>query len=281
MYIGSSNQKEEFDNGHNGSGPALSIFGDSLSTGVLASTTLGLVISGVTLDRFNRMFLGSKFSMKDYQSQFSEYRYSAMTTDLNWGLRHQIAEQHGLSTADIPVFLFSKWGGRTDHLEEFQVEIQDIYKSRKVSEYVLVQIGGNDYCKEKTAEKFRTDYKKFLNEVFKKHPESNIFIADIPPLPQLLNYSHKYSQTLSCTKFRQKFCKRLFYKDAEKVFAEFNQVIKEESNEAMEQYSNVKFSNLPGKMNLKSEDVAFDCFHPSHRGHEKLGEIYAKWFTLK
>lgn len=278
VFIGRTPEKDHFNNGHGGKGPALAIFGDSLSTGVLATTTLGSVIAGSTLDRFNRMLLNSNFSMRHYQSQFSEYRYSAMTTDLEWGIRQQIADAHKLHVDEIPVFLFSKWGGRTDHLSEFFEEIELVYKNRSPSEYVFVGIGGNDFCKGKNIEEFRKDYKTFLQEVIDRHPHSQIFIADIPPLPQLLNYTHNYSPVLSCRVFRQKFCKRLFYQDAKEYFLKFNLAIREIAAEAMKDKPRIKFSDRPGQMNLDPKDIALDCFHPSQYGHKKLGDFFSNFF---
>jgi hypothetical protein len=217
--------------------------------------------------------------MKYYQDFFSSYKLSAMTTDEDWGLRKEIANKHKLQTTDIPVYMFSKWGGRTDHLDEFVNDFNNIYLNRSPSEYVLIVIGGNDYCKKKTPEEFRNDYRKYLDKVLEIHPNSQIFISDIPPLPQLRKYDYKYSDTLSCTMIRHKLCKRMFFEDAIEVFLKFNLVIKEIYDEYSKKHSNIKFSNKASQLDLSRNDISFDCFHPSVLAHKKLSIIFKEFLN--
>ena len=269
----------EFSNGHEGQGPALSIFGDSLSTGVIADTVFGQDIDESVAVDLSSMLLSNNFSMRKYQHKFSDYKSSAMTTDEDWGLRHQIARKHSLEASDIPVFLFSKWGGRTDHLKNFYAEISSIYSKRRPSEYVLIQIGANDFCGKKTPEEFARDYRLYLTTVLSLHPDSDIMIANVPPLPDIVEHDFEYSRAISCKKIRRRFCERIYFKDASEDFAAFNQVIEDIVLEFQETNPRIKFSNEFSSMTLSQSDLSFDCFHPSKSAHKQFGVFLSRLFN--
>ena len=268
-----------YSNGHDGKGPALAVFGDSLSTGVLAETQFGIPIPADIVTVLNKMIFSNKFTMKAYQDQFSNYRYSAMTTDLDWGVRGHIAKKHSLDIKDVPVFLFSKWGGRTDHLDEFLADVHRLYKKRKPSEYVLIEIGGNDFCKKKTPDEFAKDYKVFFKKVLSLHPDSEILVADIPLITDTIKYKHSYSSVFSCEVFRKKLCQRVFYKDAASVLKQFNVKIKDIVSEEMKKNSKIKFTKNLSQMTLQKNHLSADCFHPSVDAHKQFSLHFKEWFT--
>ncbi|MBI2601446.1 MAG: SGNH/GDSL hydrolase family protein [Deltaproteobacteria bacterium] len=273
-------EKFAFDDGRSGTGPALAVIGDSLSSGVLASTTLGEVPDRMLFNRFSRFIFGAYHDLEHIQGEFSELAHSATATDQSWGIRAQIAKRHGLETKDIPLYFSAQWGGRLLHVDKYLKHLETNYEARgKAAEYVVFLIGGNDYCRDIKEDIFDKQYDLKLNKILALHPQSTVMVTLLPQLTDIVKYNHIYSSVNSCEKFRMRYCKPIFEAYGPQRVVHYNESI----IRAVNKYRRVFKGKiiLPSQfesMILEKDDLSFDCFHLSLKGQKKVGEMYEEAF---
>ncbi|MCB9228263.1 MAG: SGNH/GDSL hydrolase family protein [Deltaproteobacteria bacterium] len=276
-----SDSLPEFNDGYGGKGPALLIIGDSLSSGVMASFPIGKSLPRRRMARFSEFFFGSDHSLEASQRIFSEYASSSLMTEAPWGIRHKIAEKYQLSSADIPVIRGFKWGARLMNAISFVSDMEQHYPYPKKAEFIFIWIGGNDFCRDRSPEEFEREYRILLTKTLKIHPDATFFISLLPKFHTILEHSFIYSPALSCVKMRKAFCSPIFRPDARFIIQAYNQAIEKVITEAGEKQLK-ESGKHPGlylisgmkELSLSQEDLCFDCFHPSIKGHQKFSEIF-------
>ena len=255
-----------------GSGPPLLLIGDSLSTGVFASFPLGVPPSPEIQAKFLQLIFGNSHSLRVAQSNFSEYHNAATTTDADWGVRQAIGKLHHLQSSDIPLYLAAKWGGRLAHANEFAEKIPELYESKKEPEYILIWLGGNDFCKDHTRDHFEEEYTSLMKKLMKAYPDASFLLVPIPPIYQILAYNYEYSAALSCKKSRKSFCAPIFAKDRVERIEQFNQVISKVADIFSKEVDLVLAEKM-ASLKLEAADLSFDCFHPSIQGQKKFSSV--------
>jgi lysophospholipase L1-like esterase len=266
-----------FDDGRNGKGPALAVIGDSLSTGVLASTVLGGDLPPGALEQLTKMVLSNDHDMENVQGLFSELQNSSTSTDQDWGLRASIAKNLKLQAKDMPLYFAAKWGGRSSHISTYLEHLRANYAvRRKPAEYVVLMIGGNDFCYGSTPEEFQVSIEKKFPEILKLHPDSTVIVALTPIFTDILRYNHQYGTVLSCEKFRIQYCKKIFDPTRSNVAAGYNEALMRIVNYYRHVYpGKILLSSEFESMYMEADDLSFDCFHLSLKGQKKFAKYYA------
>lgn len=269
---------EVFDTGHNGKGPALAVIGDSISSGVLASTRLGHDIDRQLLNRLTRFYFGPAHQLEKFAGEFSELSLSATTTDRNWGLRAAIARQYKTVAKEIPVFTAFKWGGKLEHMDGYLDYLKEEYRKRGApANYVMFSVGGNDFCAGKNPEDFAKQYDKKLGQALDLHPKATVLVALLPRFSDITKYEHQYSRALSCEKFRKYYCKVVYFPDAHERSHAFNDVIRRIIYKKRLTYPGRLFlASKVDQLYISHDDLSFDCFHLSLSGQKKLAEIFTQ-----
>jgi lysophospholipase L1-like esterase len=270
-----------FENGKGGKGPALTVIGDSQSTGVLASTAMGEEPPGKIISSLLSFFYSNDPSMENLQEHFSEYRNSALASDESWGLRARIASTHHLTVKDIPLYLAAKWGGKVRDVPGLLGSLNQTYaQTGKKPAYVVVMLGANDLCNGESSALFEEHFAQALQLIAAAHPDSRFLIAAIPPLPQLLAYDHHYNATINCTQVRERFCPAIFADDFAEHYVAYNAAIER----VVKQFRDDKHLNLVfvdgfRSMYFESQMLAFDCFHPSLAAQKQYAGFFTEAFS--
>lgn len=272
--------KFPFDDGREGKGPALAVIGDSLSSGVLASTTLGQTPDRMLFNRLSRFIFGPYHDLEHIQGEFSELAHSATATDQSWGIRAQIAKHHGLETKDIPLYYSAQWGGRLMHVDKYLKHLEANYRERgKPAEYVVFLIGGNDYCRDVKEEIFDVQYDLKFKRILALHPESTIIVTLLPPITDIIKFNHIYSGVNSCEKFRIQYCKPIFESYGPQRVVHYNESMLRAVNKYRKVFKGkIVLASLFESAILERDDFSFDCFHLSLKGQKKFGEMYENAF---
>lgn len=266
-----------FNDGRTGKGPALAIISDSLSSGVLASTLLGADLERGMLTQLTELMFTGDHGLEAIQGQFSELENSAATTDQDWGLRASIAKNLNLDATDIPLYYAAKWGGRLSNVPTYLDHLAANYKKRgKPAEYVLLMIGGNDFCHGDDPENFQENLEKQLLSILKLHPQSTVIVATVPIFTDILKYNYTYSPILSCEKFRTHYCRVIFNSNGAATAEGYNDAIFRVVNYYRHIYpGKIYLSTGFESMHLEVDDLCFDCFHLSLKGQKKYASYLA------
>lgn len=256
-------------------GPALAIIGDSLASGVLASTAMGGDLDRGLVNTLMQTLLSAQ-SMEAVQGQLSELDKSAAASDQDWALRATIARPLNLTAKDIPLYYAAKWGGSTKNVPSYLEHLTRDYAERgRPAENVLVFIGGNDFCHSEPLEVFQKQYDQSLQDILKLHPKSNVLVALLPPIDDILKYDFVYSPALSCVRMRTSYCKPIFGPDSETIIESYNDIIRRTVQRYRHVYAGkIYLAGSFESMFLTEEDLSFDCFHVSLQGQKKFAEYF-------
>jgi lysophospholipase L1-like esterase len=261
--------------------PLLVVYGDSISTGVLASTSLGENIDNSLLQQLGNYLKDGQYNANGFQSNLANQPLAAATTDGDYGLRSGIAAKAGVTPADVGVVSFAKFGAKAVDIPEMlarwnQEEANTI---KRKPDYILVALGGNDFCSDMSVEDISRTFAEQIDAVQKSAPDAQLIISPAPPVYQLATLDFTYGpaisqitgEELSCKKFREQACKRIYEPDAQARLEGINQGI-QAAFEA-EKAKGAKVSMAAGVLDwqITKEELAFDCFHPSQKGQTTLG----------
>jgi hypothetical protein len=79
--------------------------------------------------KINKLLLSGRYNTKESQVVLSNYFLSPAVGMKKWSLRSYIARHHKLSTCDIPFYITSHWGARTDHTKDYFNYLERLYKN--------------------------------------------------------------------------------------------------------------------------------------------------------
>jgi lysophospholipase L1-like esterase len=261
--------------------PLLVVYGDSISTGVLANTNLGKNIDNSLLVQLGNYIKAGEFNAIGFQTNLSNQTLAAATTEADYGLRQGIAAKAGLTPAEIGVVSFAKFGAKSvdipEMLARWNQEESQTFKRKP--DYILVALGGNDFCSDMTVDQISNAFSEHIDAIQQSAPDAQLIISPVPPVHQLAAIDFTYGpaisaisgEELSCRKFREQACKRIYDPDAAERLAGINQGI-QAAFEA-QKAKGAKVSLASGVLNwtIVAEELAFDCFHPSQTGQATLG----------
>ncbi|HET9240360.1 MAG TPA: SGNH/GDSL hydrolase family protein [Oligoflexus sp.] len=264
--------------------PLLVVYGDSISTGVLANTSLGQNIDNSLLQQIGNYLKAGQYNANGFQSNLANQPLAAATTDGDYGLRSGIAAKAGVAPADVGVVSFAKFGAKAVDIPEMlarwnQEEANTI---KRKPDYILVALGGNDFCSDMPVEDISRTFAEQIDAIQKSAPDAQLIISPAPPVYQLAAIDFTYGpaisqitgEELSCKKFREQACKRVYEADAQARLEGINQGI-QAAFEA-EKAKGAKVSLAAGVLDwtITKEELAFDCFHPSQKGQATLGAYW-------
>jgi len=266
---------------------SIAVIGDSVSTGVFASTSVGQMPSadkGIKLMEFLKASAGSGFD-SDKTTAFSqdfssEPENAALTTNEDWGVRKAIAMQNQLKSAgETKLFFAGQFGatvlkqGKTlnDSLREKYAK----ESNNKPAGTVLFMMGGNDYCRGTELGTYTNAFKSVMGEVRQLHPDANLVVALVPPLSQSASEDHVYNAEVSCTSIRKLYCPTLFG-DQKELWQEYNKAMKQFISERQAAGEKVKLAEDVAATPFNNSLQSFDCFHPNVAGQKKIAAAFVK-----
>lgn len=254
--------------------PFISTIGDSLTTGVFASSKLGYPPSVRIRDIFIRSLLSGNFHEALWQNKLSEYSYSATVGTADWTLRSFLAKQKNLKTIDLPIFVGARWGARLKDGKQYLQDFLLQYPNKKRPSHLVLMLGGNDYCRNAQLDNFTKEYQELTQAIIDTHPETSLVFVPIPRIPDAKRYSISYGPLISCQTIQKRFCPAMFEKTSENRFEEFNNQIQRivEGHSAIPTNQNIVFVESVRHMVLNEEDYAFDCFHLSMQGQKRIAK---------
>lgn len=264
--------------------PLLVVYGDSISTGVLANTSLGENIDNSLLQQIGNYLKAGEYNANGFQTNLANQPLAAATTDGDYGLRSGIAAKAGVTPADVGVVSFAKFGAKAVDIPEMLARWneEEANTIKRKPDYILVALGGNDFCSDMTVEDISRTFAEQIDAIQKSAPDAQLIISPAPPVYQLAGIDFTYGpaisqitgEELSCKKFREQACKRVYDADAQARLDGINQGI-QAAYEA-EKAKGAKVSLAAGVLDWKitKEELAFDCFHPSQKGQATLGAYW-------
>ncbi len=261
--------------------PLLVVYGDSISTGVLANTRLGENIDNSLLLQLGNYIKAGEYNANGFQTNLANQSLAAATTDADYGLRSAIAVKTGVTAAEVGVVSFAKFGAKAVDIPEMlarwnQEEANTI---KRKPDYILVALGGNDFCSDMTVDDIARTFNEQVDAIQKSAPDAQLIISPAPPVQQLAALDFTYGPTisqitgeeLSCKKFREQACKRVYEPDAAARLQGINQGIQAAFEAQKAKGAKVSLASGVLEWNIVSEELAFDCFHPSQKGQMTLG----------
>jgi len=270
--------------------PLLVVYGDSISTGVLGNTALGQNIDNSLLMQLGNYIKDGQYNANGFQSNLANQPLAAATTEAEYGLRSAIAAKSGLTPADIGVVSFSKFGGKAVDIPEMlsRWNVEEANTIMRKPDYILVALGGNDFCSDMTVEDISRTFNEQIDAIQKSAPDAQIIISPAPPVHQLVGIDFTYGPTisqitgeeLSCKKFREQACKRVYEPDAETRLNGINQGIQAAFEAQKAKGAKVSLASGVLEWKLNAEELAFDCFHPSQKGQASLGSYWQQALPL-
>lgn len=267
------------------------LMGDSIGASTFAGTVRGQnlrvrdglkVLRAITLQYF------VPNTSEDFIERLAEitgYRkYNAFTGNQSWSHRRKIEDDLNVEVAE---HTYAIPGSRTDHLA-VQVERfrRDFLYSPLVPEYVVISIGGNDFCDSLGAEKAGELLYGAIRQIREVSPQALVLVSGIP---DVVSVHSDYDRTafhlgplrFSCRQRSEIFpmCARamqILQADEEEIAAlnadlesyrsEFRLAIRKMMSEHPEE-GPVVYAELPDDVDM-DEMLAADCFHPGRLGHQ-------------
>lgn len=282
---GSSTQPQVYTDALDVNKPLLVVYGDSLSTGVLANTTLGKNPDNSLTLQLVEYVKQEEFNATGFQESLSNFDIAAATTKEAYGFRASFGAESNVTADQVGVISLAKFGGKSVDLSHQLASWQELHKTtiKKKPEYIFVMMGGNDFCSDFTAEDIVKTYSEQTMAIHKDSPDAQIVIAPTPPIAQLAAIDFTYGPALSqitgeeltCHKFREKLCKRIYDDPAlvkERTDA-INAGIKSAADALKADGAKVVYVDAMNSWQLKPEELAVDCFHPSALGQQTIGNF--------
>lgn len=184
--------------------PGLYVFGDSLSTGVLADTRFAdfydfmkKLKSGVRSTAFNCVYNGickakDEFSLNQTaQRSVSRYDLAALSTTQEWGLRRTLADQFKIELDQVWYENESQFGLKAESLVDQlrSVSLHHESQNRKIDpSHIAVFIGTNDLCHGSSPDQLEGQLRKGLVEIRARFPQSQVLLAQLPPYHLMIGH---------------------------------------------------------------------------------------------
>lgn len=261
--------------------PFVLIYGDSISTGVLANTELGANIDNGLALQLGDYVKGGTYNAANFQADLANQDLAASTTDQDYGFRAAAAARLGVTAKEVGVVSLAKFGGRSQDLKGMLArwEQEETETIQSKPNYVLVMLGGNDFCSDNSVENIRQNFEEEISAVYRNSPDSIFVIAPAPPAYRLAAIDFTYGPTLteisgeemSCRKFREQSCKNVYLPDAQARLEGINAGIKAAYDSISSQGAKAVFVEAVADWDIQASDLSFDCFHPSAAGQAKIG----------
>lgn len=265
--------------------PLLVVYGDSISTGVLANTTLGQNPDNSLALSLVDYVKEQEYNAAGFQENLSNLDLAVSSTTEPYGIRASLATLTGITAPEIGLMSFAKFGAKARDLpamfNRWKTENQNTIQ--KKPDYILVMLGGNDFCSDFTVEEILRDYTEQTNAIHADAPDAQMIIVPAPPADQVSALDHTYGAALTsvigeeftCKKFRDSLCKQVNGDPAavKARVAAINTGIQTQASALSAAGANVTFVDGMLNWQIKAEDLAVDCFHPSQAGQAMIGSF--------
>lgn len=288
---------------------SMAIFGDSIAVGMFADTVNGGELTGDQRGRF--MAAQSLMSslpadapelVQKLQELGEAPKYSAWSGEAAWSHKKRIEALTGKS---LVVHRFAIQGSDSESLGAQIFEAREFYAKRNKSpaDYVVLVVGGNDFCNNRPLEQFRGNLQFRLYQLLKTHPTSKVIVTHVPDvvsvmtLPEAKAFSI-YGHNVTCSQIRSiaQLCQASGLssgstsaeKDSGRArIAAMNAIIDEQvgwqrdGRGSFPRYAGrISSAPLPqGPYTVDHSILAADCFHPNAQGQQLFAEY--TWAAAK
>lgn len=274
------------------------LMGDSIGASTFAGTVRGQnlrVKDGLKVLRALTLQYFVPDTSEDFIARLGEitgYRqYNAFTGNQSWSHRRKIEADLNV---DVAEHTYAIPGSRADHLE-VQVERfrRDFLYSPLVPEYVVISIGGNDFCDSLGADRSGDLLYGAIRQIREVSPQALILVSGIP---DVVSAHSDYDRTafhigpvrFTCRQRSELFpmCARatqILQADQEELAAlhsdleNYRNAFRVATQRMMSEHPEegpVVYAELPDDVDM-DEMLAADCFHPGRGGHQIIAR--ATW----
>lgn len=286
---------------------SMEVFGDSISASMLADTHTGIKL---TADQTSRLFaamslqnthvVGSLEYHLAFQKLGAAPSLSGFTGQKPWSHASLIEAKTGQRPKTRSLAIS---GATTETLLEQISRARENYATgTRPADYVVINIGSNDFCQDVTPETFRANFHFRLYQILKDHPRSVVVVVPLADIPEVLALDDRLAfevmgRKVSCREISQEMgtCQGLGvvpgdrgveYALASERRSVFNAIIDDEVDR--QKSGRGSYAPYQGLMAvaksvseaaLSNDMLAADCFHPSEAGQRAMAK--ATWQTAQ
>ncbi len=262
----------------------LAVFGDSISTGILADTRLGRGIGSRAGEIVAKMFSGDVTSRLEAQRALARPEVAAVSTMEPYGLRSSVARKKGLSVDQVDFVNLAQFGAVSGEIPLMLDQLKTVEGNLgKKADVIFMMLGSNDFCSDSSIDDFRSSYESGLAYLLKEHPEAHYILTPIPGIDQLAPIDYTYipafpgtsGAILSCNTLHKDYCPRVNAPDAAERLQSMNVVILEAAEKMKALVGAERVTSVTRLIDwqIQRDQLSFDCFHPSADGQRALGEL--------
>lgn len=279
----------------------LAVLGDSLAAGSLAKTEIGGTLSPgdfATLAHVLQDLNNHPDDVQRIANNFNE-TFSAPDETAFEGVRdYSFWKRLEQATGQkVDVRRYAVPGADTLTLGE-QIEKMKSDNQSSKPQYIVVHVGGNDWCNMRAVDEFKKSFTENLNAIAMENPEARILVMPVPDLTKVLSIAdtvavkgtfNSKESSFKCSDVQSKIqmCTRrgvAFGATPESFAPQYKEL--ESYNASITEAVNSLATAVPqfkGKIAVASSYAAgegfesawlgVDCFHPSAKGQNKIADV--------
>lgn len=279
----------------------LAVLGDSLAAGSLAKTELGGSLStsdfALLMEALNDLETHPDDAQRianNVNEVFSAPDETAFEGIRDYSFWRRLEQTTGQK---VDVRRYAVPGADTLTLGE-QIKKMKSDNAASKPQYIVVHVGGNDWCNMRSADEFKKTFTENLNALANENTEARILILPVPDLTKVLSIAdtiavkgtfNNQESTLKCSDVQSKIkmcLKRGVILGASPASVAPQRQEIENYNTAISDAVNALSTAVPqfkGKIAVATSYAAsegfdptwlgVDCFHPSAKGQNKIADV--------
>lgn len=280
----------------------LYVFGDSLAAGSLAGTNAGDALSADNFGVLMKAIEQSKEQPENFDlitQNTNEALSSPDETAFEGNKEYSFGPRlEKLAQKKVEVRRYAVPGARTNTL---QTQIDNMKKDqsegRPKADFVVLHIGGNDWCDVKPDADFKNDFSAALKNIMSENPEAKILVLPVPNISKVMSIAdtdafkgtfQDFEKKIACSEVRQyiNVCRKrdIGFGATPEALAPFesslqsyNQIVSDVAKNAPNESPNFKGKIVVAESYGKGEGfdstwLGSDCFHPGSHGQNKIAD---------
>ncbi|MFK7823563.1 MAG: SGNH/GDSL hydrolase family protein [Oligoflexales bacterium] len=252
---------------------SMSLLGDSIGVGMVSGSKLGhLSFSNQVLNNIGYDLIQGSFNIESYDAYFKENGYNPFTSQKI----DSLAVNLGLSESNSQNLAVS--GSRI-------YQISDQISQMRKSELVVLEVGSNDICaSDHELNDFLKEYETVLRELKNQVHKPAIVVVPAFPVHKLLRYTNTdlfknlgpFGNSPTCQDSYALMCGALLNLSKEEILKRYQGI--NDGIESLVKNLDPKSEQLfiaprSGKLTMKSEYLAMDCFHPNYNFNKEYSKM--------
>lgn len=283
----------------------LVVFGDSLAAGTMARTNLGQSLSNDEFFGLVRLFENVIRDPQNGLDALAKALYSPYSSidDTAFAGVHEYSFPQRLENYKHEKIWVSPYAvpGATTKTMARQIEqmANDNARHRLPSaDYVVVHIGGNDWCEKRSDDAFRTDLKARLKEIATDNETAKILVLPLPPMTKVMGmpdtaafktviFGNEISFQCSRVRLALQTCapRKISLGSSDDTLAphvddlnRYNSIVHQVTSTVSQEVSTFRGKIAVAREyehtdSFKPNWLAMDCFHPGTYGHRKIADL--------